>query len=65
MALARGDTGQRQWLLYAHSPLEDRRNVKITLPEFGEVTMDVPRAGAFCVVDERSKSIKHIDVIGL
>ena len=65
MALVRGDTGQRQWLLYAHSPLEDRMNVKITLPEFGEVTMDVPRAGVFCVVDEQRKSNKHVDVIGL
>lgn len=65
MALVRGDTGQRQWLLYAHSPLEDRMNVKITLPEFGEVTMDVPRAGVFCVVDERSKGVKQLDVIGL
>jgi hypothetical protein len=65
MALVRGDTGQRQWLLYAHSPLEDRRNVKITLPEYGEVTSDVPRAGAFYVVDEQKETIKQLDVIGL
>ena len=65
MALVRGDTGQRKWLLYAHSPLEDRRNVEITLPEFGEVTIDVPRAGVFCLVDEQSKGVKQLDVIGL
>jgi len=63
IALVRCDIGQRRWLLYAHSPLEDRRNVKITLPEYGEVTVDVPRAGAFYVVDEQSKSVR-IEILG-
>jgi len=46
-ALVRGGAPARRWLVYAHSPLEDRRGVEITPPEFGEVTVDVPRTGAF------------------
>ncbi|MCH5372399.1 MAG: hypothetical protein JJ992_00355 [Planctomycetes bacterium] len=54
LALVRGEPGARQWLLYAHSPLEDRRDVEITLPGFGPVVVDVPRSGVFCMVDERN-----------
>ncbi len=61
MALVRGDADQRRWLLYAHAPLEDRRKVRITLPEFGEVTVDVPRAGRFHVVDERTKNVVPLE----
>lgn len=43
----------RHWLLYAHSPLEDRHNLGIRLPEFGDVK--VPQAGAFYLVDEHGR----------
>ena len=55
LALVRGEAGDRRWLVYAHSPLEDRRDVQITLPEFGEVNVDVPRAGRFYLVEERNR----------
>ncbi len=58
MALVQGDAGKRRWLVYAHSPLEDRRNVRITLPGFGEIAADVPRSGAFCVVEEGSRKVR-------
>jgi hypothetical protein len=54
LALVRGKEGDRQWLVYAHSPLENRTGVEITIPECGSVTVDVPRAGAFYIVDEGS-----------
>ena len=62
LALVLGETGKRRWLVYAHSPLEDRREVEIALPEFGEVTIDVPRAGVFYVVGERGKDISRLDL---
>jgi hypothetical protein len=55
LALVTGQEPQRRWLLYAHSPLEDRRDVRITIPEFGAVTVDVPRAGAFYTIDEKAR----------
>lgn len=62
LALVRGGAGSREWLLYAHSPLADRRKVQITLPEFGRLTVDVPRAGAFFVVHEQGKQVRRLDV---
>jgi len=52
LALARGEKGARRWLLYAHSPLTGRKGVRITIPEGPKVTVDVPRAGAFYLVEE-------------
>jgi len=62
LALVRGEEVSREWLLYAHSPLEDRRRVEVTVPEFGPVTIDVPRAGAFYLVEEQGKSVKPLRV---
>jgi hypothetical protein len=62
LALVRGEAGRRRWLVYAHSPLEDRRGVKITLPEYGEISVDVPRAGVFYLVDQRQKKATPIRV---
>ncbi len=52
LALVRKEKGKRQWLLYAHSPLENRKGVEITIPDWGKVTVNVPRTGAFYLVDE-------------
>lgn len=61
LALMRGEKGKRQWLLYAHSPLANREDVEITIPDFGRVTVDVPRAGEFYVVDERDGKVRQVD----
>jgi hypothetical protein len=60
LALVQGENGSRRWLVYAHSPLEDRKNVIVTVPGFGDVTIDVPRAGTFCLVEEHSKEVTPI-----
>jgi len=60
LALVTGQVPQRCWLLYAHSPLKDRRDVEITIPEFGVVTVDVPRAGAFYTTDEQTRRLAAI-----
>ncbi len=52
MALVRGESGKRRWLVYAHSPLEDRQDVTITVPGFGKITVNVSRAGAFYLINE-------------
>jgi hypothetical protein len=62
MALVLGEPGRRRWLVYAHSPLEDRRGVEITLPEFGKLTVDVPRAGAFYTIDERGGKTSRLEL---
>jgi hypothetical protein len=60
LALVQGEKGARRWLVYAHSPVEDRENVEITIPEYGKITADVPGAGAFYVVDEKTKKVASV-----
>jgi hypothetical protein len=61
LALVRGEAPDRRWLIYAHSPLRDRRGVEITLLDFGKVKVDIPRAGAFFLVEERTRGTTPVD----
>jgi len=61
LAMVQGEAGKRRWLVYSHSPLADRDGVEITVPEFGKIVVDVPRAGAFYVIDENSKDVGRLD----
>jgi len=58
LALVLGQAGERQWLIYAHSPLADRKDVTLTLPGHGPVKMDVSISGSFCVVNEKGGAVK-------
>ena len=62
MALVLGEKGKRRWLLYAHSPLQTHEDVEITIPDFGKVTVDVPRAGAFYVVEQRNREVSEVEL---
>ncbi|MHC4169998.1 MAG: hypothetical protein ACYSWQ_23865 [Planctomycetota bacterium] len=60
LALVRGRAGTHRWLVYAHSPLEDRQDVTIYVPGFGKITVDVPRAGAFYLIDEARRTTEAV-----
>lgn len=62
LALVKGDSGDRQWLIYAHSPLADRKDVKVTLPGYGEVSINPPPRGVFYHVLEKTKNVVEIPV---
>ena len=51
-----GTKPKREWLLIAQSPREDRKAVKITVPGYGEVAVDVARSGSFYQLSEGSKT---------
>jgi len=55
LALVRGAKPNRRWLIYAHSPLKDRKKVQITIPDYGCVTIDVPRVGVFHLLSEQDR----------
>jgi hypothetical protein len=57
LTLEQGEAPGRQWLLYAHAPTGERKKVKIMIPNFKAVTVDVPVAGAFFLVDEKTGSV--------
>jgi hypothetical protein len=52
LALVVGEEPDRRWLVYAHSPLKDRPGVRLTVPDYGEIAVEVARAGSFYVVAE-------------
>jgi hypothetical protein len=60
IAFVKGAGENRKWLLYAHSPLENRRNVRIKIPEFRPVTIDVPRKGAFYLIDAATNEVQIV-----
>lgn len=60
LALIKGSAPQRQWLVFAYSPLLDRSEVTLTLPDFGEIKADVPVSGAFYLVEERRRKVRRL-----
>ena len=60
VTLEKGEAPNRQWLHYAHAPTGECRNVKIVIPKVKAVTVDVPVAGAFFLVDEKTESVTEV-----
>ena len=60
LALVQGKAPARQWLVYAHSPLAERKSVKLKIPEYREVSVDVTLRGTFYLVDEQTDAVKPI-----
>jgi len=51
---------KRQWLVYAHSPLQARNHVKITVPEYGDIEVSVSQSGSFFLLIEGSKTVQTV-----
>lgn len=51
LAYVLGEGDNREWLVYAHSPLGEQKNVQITIPGRGKITVDIPVGGAFYHID--------------
>lgn len=60
LALVQGEAENRRWLVYAYSPVADRKAVEITVSEYGKITVDVPVAGAFYMLSEKNKNITPV-----
>lgn len=61
LALVQGKAPKRQWLIYAHSPLKQRKNVRLTVPDYQEVTVDVSVGGSFYLLDESAGSLRAME----
>jgi len=57
LAYVMGKVGDREWLVYARSPLQNRSGVQITIPAYKAIKVDVPIDGAFYHVAEASGRI--------
>jgi hypothetical protein len=60
LALVMGKAPERQWLLYAHSPVKQRKGVKLTIPGYRQVAVDTSPAGVFYLVDERTGRVEAV-----
>lgn len=60
LALVQGRAPERRWLVYAHAPLDERKGVKLTIPAYGEITVDVAVAGSFHEVTEKSSEVARV-----
>jgi hypothetical protein len=60
LALMQGKAPERKWLVYAHSPLAERKGVKLTIPEYGDITVAVSTGGSFYEVTEKNKLVRAI-----
>ena len=60
LALVIGSKPHREWLVYANAPRRARVGVKITLPDYGVITVDVPQSGSFYHVSEKGKQVQAV-----
>ena len=51
-----GTAPKREWLVLTQSPREDRKAVQVTIPGYGEVTVDVTRSGSFNLLREGTRT---------
>jgi hypothetical protein len=61
LALEQGEKPRRRWLVYAHSPTGEEKGAEVTLPGYGEVTVDSTVGGAFYLVEEKSREVTRIE----
>jgi len=60
LALVQGKSPTRQWLVYTHSPLAERKSVRLEIPDYREIAVDVGIGGSFYEVDERAGGVKPL-----
>jgi hypothetical protein len=65
MALELSESPDRRWLIYAHAPLGTVTDATVTIPDYGDITLDhVPPGGTFEVVEESSGSASTQQLVG-
>ena len=60
LALVLGDKPNREWLLYAQSPLKNFNNVKITITDYAPVNITVSPHGVFYYVKEKNSVVTKL-----
>lgn len=60
LALVLGQAPEREWLVYAFSPLGDRKDVTVTLPGHGIIALDFSKSGNYFYVSEKDGRITQL-----
>lgn len=61
LALGQGERPHRRWLVYAHSPHGDRQRVKLTVPEYKDIAVNVSVGGTFYLVEEDADRVTPVE----
>jgi len=51
-AIEKGETPNREWLIYAESPEDNVTDVTVSIPNFGDMVIDTTQEGSFYTVNE-------------
>ncbi|MDA1138822.1 MAG: hypothetical protein O3B01_09595 [Planctomycetota bacterium] len=60
LALVQGEKPNRRWLLYAHSPRGDRKQARVTIPDYKEIAVSTSTGGNFYEVTEDKDGITPV-----
>lgn len=61
LARVRGAKGLREWLVYAESPLEVRKGIDVTIPDYGTVRIDATPGGVFFLIREKDHTVERVE----
>ncbi|MDD5034077.1 MAG: hypothetical protein PHE55_04900 [Methylococcaceae bacterium] len=64
LCLEIGTAPKREWLVYVHSPLGKREKVKITVPNYENIEVNVAPSGNYYFVREEDKTTKLVVLAG-
>ena len=51
-----GEKPNRRWLIYAHAPRGPEQGVRVEIPDYQSIVMDVKPGGSYFVVDEKHRA---------
>lgn len=60
LTLTQGKIPQRQWLVYAHAPLGEQKQVTIRIPDYRPIKVDVSVGGSFYLIDEKWQRVTPV-----
>ncbi|TRZ89564.1 MAG: hypothetical protein D4R88_05265 [Methanosarcinales archaeon] len=60
IALKLGSAPNQEWLVYAFSPLENKKSIKIYLPGYGKISVDTTPSGVFYYVSEKERKVRQL-----
>ncbi len=61
LALLQGQSPQRRWLVYVHAPLGPCEAVRIAIPDYAQISVDVSIAGDFYLVEEKTGNVAAVE----
>lgn len=62
IALTKGSPPKREWLVYVYSPLMRHKNIQLTVPGYGSLTVETQPKGDYYWLKENNRTVNKIKV---